>query len=330
MRILNTYTEYVPPENRLTPEEIVDLCCSNVPVDECSEVGKVTPYDGAEQDQWDFGPDQALEQARADNPSKRIVSVQTEGIGPRPGEPCGKKYETWRGKNNCCDFVEPMDWDWENSAEVVAPGSRAIVGIIGGAPPFYVSVRGEGFTLDGWRIRDGWVDTRMFWVYASWISCGWGPIEVSDGCSIARGGIRSTVGKWSNNQYFYDVAGCVLSGTADESGNTWGVRIFSKTSGKWKQTITAENHWFAGGNPCLPDIYGIPLCYSISTYIPGSLASFCSGQVPANKQVWCWDNMYGGARASDPNGCCNPTSPQRPADVWCDKTIDAWTNEWMC
>ena len=196
MRILNTYTEFVPPDDPRTADEIRDLCCTDVPFDPCAKTGRVSDYQGAEQEDWDFDPDQLLEQARADNPGKRILSVRVEGIGNRPGKPCGKKYESWTGRNNCCDFVEPMAWDTENSAEVVAPGSRAVVGITGGAPPFYVSIRGEGFTLDGYRIRDGWVDTRLFWVYAGPYACGWAPIEVSDGCSIVKHGIRSTEGEW--------------------------------------------------------------------------------------------------------------------------------------
>lgn len=329
MRILNTYSEAVPPDNPMTEEETVDLCCTDVPFDPCAKTGRVSDYSGAEKEDWNFDPDRELAKAQADNP--KIISVSTEAVGgPRPGEPCGKKYETWKGKNNCCDFVEPIVWDGGTSADVVAPGERVMVGVLGGAPPYHVSVRGEGFTLDGYRIRDGWTDTPYFWIYAGPFACGSAYVEVSDGCSVAKGWVRSTVGNWSINQYFYDVADCVLSGIAEESGNTWGVRIFSETDGKWKQTITAEKYWFAGGGPCLPDIYDIPVCASLESYVTGPLASFCTGKVPSANQVWCWDNMYGGAVADDPNGCCDPITPQRPASVSCDRTIDAWVNEWRC
>lgn len=193
MRILNTHYEDVPPENSLTPEEIEQICCERMPVDECSEVGRVSDYNGASQD--DIDQDAALEQARADNPGKRILGVRIEDVG-RPGKPCGKMRETWQGHLNCCDFVEPMAWDDSISVEVLVPGTRGIVGVTGGAPPYHWSVRGEGFTLDGYNLRDGWTNTPYVWIYAGPFACGWAPIEVTDGCSIVRDGVRSTVGEW--------------------------------------------------------------------------------------------------------------------------------------
>jgi hypothetical protein len=121
----------------------------------------------------------------------RIVAVS-----PADGD-CGtiKTVIKIRPKN-CCDVVEPMSWDADISAEVVAPGSRVLVGVIGGAPPYHWSVRGEGFTLDGYNMRDGYTDTPYTWIYASSISCGWCQITVSDGCSVVAGGVRSTLGHW--------------------------------------------------------------------------------------------------------------------------------------
>lgn len=244
MRIINTHSEAVPPDNPMTAEEIVDLCCEEVPFDPCANVGRVSPYTGAEMEDWNFDPAEELAKAQADNP--RIISVSTEGIGNRPGEPCGKKYESWEGKNNCCDLVEPMSWDDENSAEVIEPGSRVIVGITGGKPPFYVSVRGEGFTLDGYRIRDGWTDTRLFWVYATGFACGWCPITVSDGCSEVRGGLRSTLGEWvALYQDLWNTTGlpislCPFSMSNDDFiPSDGGSPYWEKTSGKYKLSQTS-------------------------------------------------------------------------------------------
>lgn len=235
MRIINTTAEYVPPDNPMTAEEIIDLCCEEVPFDPCAKEGRVSPYSGADQEDWSFDPDQELAKAAADNP--KIISVSTEGIGNRPGEPCGQKYETWKGKNDCCDFVEPMAWDEANSAEVVSPGSRVIVGITGGRPPFYVSVRGDGFTLDGYRIRNGWVDTRLFWVYAADFSCGWCPITVDDGCSVAEGGVRCTVGQWVEMVYA-SPCGVIGSGEIIFGGTT------ESMSGKFKVRQSCAQNGF--------------------------------------------------------------------------------------
>ena len=194
MRILNTHYEDVPPENSLTPEEVEQICCERVPVDECSEVGRVSDYNGASQD--DIDQDALLEQARADNPGKRILGVRIEDIG-RPGKPCGKMRETWQGHLNCCDFVEPMSWDTDTSVDVLAPNTRGIVGVNGGAPPFYWSVRGQGFALNATgNLRDGFTDTPYVWIYALHNACGAGPIEVIDGCSVVKNAVRSTIGEW--------------------------------------------------------------------------------------------------------------------------------------
>jgi hypothetical protein len=160
------------------------------------KTGKVSEYSSAEKEDWDFDPDQELAKTQAANP--KIVSVSTEAVGgPRPGKPCGKKYETWKGKNNCCDFVEPMAWDDSISVEVLAPETRGIVGVTGGAPPYHWSVRGEGFALnEQGNLRDGFTDTPYVWIYALHNACGFAPIEVTDGCSIVNDRVRSTVGEW--------------------------------------------------------------------------------------------------------------------------------------
>lgn len=182
----------------------MQICCKLVPVDECSEVGKVSDYDGASQD--DIDQDAALEQARADNPGKRILGVGIEDIG-RPGKPCGKMRETWQGNLNCCDFVEPMTWDENSSVKVIAPGYNGWVFVNGGTAPYHWSIRGEGMTFDGYRLRDAVTDVPYIRVFAGPFSCGTSPVTVTDGCSTARGYIRATVGSWTDGcmLFYYNV-----------------------------------------------------------------------------------------------------------------------------
>ena len=271
MRIINTYREPVPPSDVLSPEDILRICCKPTPVDECSEVGRLSPYEGADAEHRDFDEQAALEQARAENPGKRIIGVRAEGIGARPGQPCGEMHEKWTGALNCCDEVEPMVWDSESSVEVLAPGTRGIVGVIGGAPPYHWSVRGTGFSLNPYgNLRDGFTDTPYVWIYALPLACGFAPIEVTDGCSVAHGGIRSTIGKWVEDVYAQpcDVPGVGVG--------TWGV-ITESISGEYKvrQSCLADSvscGTIGCGDPdqynrtleqsCRPDEFETP-CFSL-------------------------------------------------------------------
>lgn len=201
MRILNTYYEDVPPSNVLTPEEIEQICCEVVPVDECSEVGKVTPYEGA--DQSDIDKDAALEQARADNPGKRILGVQIEDIG-RPGKPCGEQHETWHGRLNCCDGVPPLSFDLDATPDILPHGESIIIYAEGGIPPF---------TFRTTSLATSFPDGRRTWatmypvaqLMAGPTFCGGTQVEVTDGCSTAVTSVRSDLGRWQ-----YAGTGCPL------------------------------------------------------------------------------------------------------------------------
>ena len=203
MRILNTYREAVPPSDILSPEDILRICCKPTPVDECSEVGRLSPYEGADAEHRDFDEQEALDQARAENPGKRIISVRTEGIGNRPGQPCGTKYEDWTGALNCCEFVEPMVWDAANSVEVLADHTDGWVFVTGGTRPYHWSIRGQGFTFDGWNMRDAITDVPYIRVYAGQFACGTAPIEVTDGCSVVKSSIRSANGQWVDCRLYF-------------------------------------------------------------------------------------------------------------------------------
>lgn len=265
MRILNTTYEPVPPPDPMIAEEILDLCCTEVPFDPCAKVGKVSVYQGAEQEDWDFDPDEELRRAQAEeawkNSGRRIVSVSTEGVGNRSGKPCGKKYETWDGHNNCCDFVEPMAWDAETSTEVLAPGTRGIVGVTGGAPPYHWSVRGNGFSLDGYNLRDGWTDTPYTWIYAHDFACGTAPIEVTDGCSTINAAIYSSVGEWVDCRLYYayywwgsgttailsevDAAGCAIAANGTISPVWQAYMDVTATCLTWNNT---QSMWKSAGD----------------------------------------------------------------------------------
>lgn len=229
MRILNTYREYVDPDSRLTEAEIVALCCAKVPVDPCSEVGRVSDYTGAEQKNFNFDPDADLAAARAANPNIRILSVRTEGIGPPPGMPCGKKHESWEGHNNCCEDVTPLSWDMNVTPDVLPHNSSIIIawtGGTGGETTVTTSSNATWFD-DGRKSATGYGTSIK--LLSGETFCGATAVTVSDGCSEATVVIRSDLGQWVNRGPI-----CALSGYADvdflQPIGTW-----EKTLGKYRQ-----------------------------------------------------------------------------------------------
>lgn len=237
MRILNTYYEDVPPSNVLTPEEILELCCEVVPVDECSEVGKVTPYEGA--DQSDIDKDAALEQARADNPGKRILSVQIEDVG-RPGKPCGEQHETWQDRLNCCDEVPQIYFDKGMTPEVLPAGGEIYIFASGGIPPYTFRTTSHATSFPDGR-RDWTTIYPVALLSAGPTFCGLTAIYVTDGCSTDNMEIRSDIGEW------YPLSNpCVLAGYPAVYGDIPGVSYYTAeaVSGRYK---TSETQQIGGG-----------------------------------------------------------------------------------
>jgi hypothetical protein len=243
MRIINTYREAVEPERQLTESEILELCCAKVGVDPCSEVGRVSDYDGADADHRNFNEDQALAAARAANPGKRILSVRAEGIGPPPGMPCGKKYETWEGQNNCCEGVTPLAWDMNVTPDVLPHNSSIIIAWTGGTGGETTITTSSNATFfdDGRRSITGYGSSVR--LRSGETFCGATSVTVSDGCSEATVVIRSDQGHWVDRG---PVCGNI-GGNPEQSGYTW-----TKINGKYKQVevvVVAMNGPYSWGCP---------------------------------------------------------------------------------
>lgn len=186
-------TETVPAEPGSpcrTEAQMTALCCEPKPELPCCEkvVGEIGP-----------DMDKALENlgleldAHGRDQNGRLVGIAWKARK----NPCGKIVQRYdlTGKN-CCDEVEPLEFDTANSVSVLAPGTSGIVRFTGGKLPALVKLRGNGFTLDGYSLRDAWVASRAFVVYAHDFACGFAPITLDDGCTTAKGGLRSTAGGW--------------------------------------------------------------------------------------------------------------------------------------
>jgi len=123
--------------------------------------------------------------------------IEFIGLGPITPAGCGTRYEeTVIRPKNCCEDATPIVWDSENSVEVLADFTSGLVFVSGGIAPYYWKIRGQGMTFDGHVLRDAVTDAPFIRVYAGEYACGWCPITVTDNCSVANNGIRSTNGEW--------------------------------------------------------------------------------------------------------------------------------------
>lgn len=182
------YAEPGPPYK--TAEQMTELCCEPRPKLQCREkvVGDIQPDTSKALENLGLTLD-----ANGRDQNGRLVKL----VYKERKNPCGKIVHRYKiEQKNCCDEVEELAWNDEETAKTVTPGGRAYVTVTGGRLPMFVKVRGNGFTLDGYNLRDGWVYGRSFWIYAADFACGYGPITVDDGCSVLKGGIRSTLGGW--------------------------------------------------------------------------------------------------------------------------------------
>ena len=165
----------------------------------------------------------------------RIVAVS-----PDDGD-CGvtKTVVAVRPKN-CCAEAEPIAWDFENSIEVLADSSSGMVYVTGGVPPYYWSVRGQGFTFDDYNMRDAVTDVPRIRVFANEYACGYAAIEVTDGCSVVVGGVRSTVGVWA--LLISSGSGgppqCYITGACSMDHVGSGATSFEAIRGKYKISIS--------------------------------------------------------------------------------------------
>lgn len=258
-RVLETVTRYEDKPDYKTTEQMTENCCVPSPSLPCREKMLSQQWGGYSVEHFLAKHGIVLDQYGRDANGKYI---EVRDVARK--NPCGEEITRYKVEQKpCCDFVEPMVWDWDGSAEVVAPGTRVFVGFIGGAPPFYIEVRGEGFTLDGYRQRNGWVDTNYFWVYASSISCGWCPITVSDGCSVVVGGVRCTLGQWVEDVYDPHTD-CFCSGEWSHAGVYSNMQVHTCISGdrmhtqysNWQECDTHGPFPF-----CVPDgpwCFGVP------------------------------------------------------------------------
>lgn len=117
-------------------------------------------------------------------------------VGPDDGI-CGTQVtEQDINARNCCDGVEALAWDGENSIGVIADFSSGEVFVTGGKSPYQWKVRGSGFFVDAAGTRREEVTTTGALRIWTQNSCGKCVVYVTDGCSSTSGFVLSAVGQW--------------------------------------------------------------------------------------------------------------------------------------
>jgi len=117
---------------------------------------------------------------------------------PDKEEGCGSIImRMWVPRRNCCEDVVPLEWDHENSVEVISPSSHGTVYILNGKRPVTWKVRGRGFyTNPSLTQREATTIRGQIVIYTSSAACGSCQIDVDDGCSVVVEQIRSSQGQW--------------------------------------------------------------------------------------------------------------------------------------
>ena len=209
--------------------------------------------------------------------------IEFIALGPITPEGCGAIYKEQivRAKN-CCDEAEPIEWDFETSVEVMADNTSGLVFVTGGVPPYHWSVRGQGFALnEQGNLRDGFTDTPFARIFATDWACGYAAIEVTDGCSVANGGVRSTNGQWVRTYSGEGIPLCPIIGDCarDHVGDVGSI------AGEF--LLTRGNIKIYQLRDVYPPDYGV---YTAATVYAGCLALYAEQEAIQNPR--CADGRY--------------------------------------
>ncbi len=200
-------------------------------------------------------------------------NVTFVAIPPCGTEGCGKKItRVSLVQHVCCAERPPLVWDAANSVGVLAPGQSGFVFATGGYPPFYWKVRGYGFAIGDDYHRECYTDVPYVRVYALSMACGPAPITVSDQCTEAMGGIRSSVGGWRRlgtinpDSFMPGITGAV----------SCDIYLPERNGGDLSRYSPDNQYWF-GPDSVPPGTIGTSLMYV------NSLSGACWGMLGSNQ-----------------------------------------------
>ncbi len=254
------------------PDYYAQICChapTNITLPKCSTVTSKNTGGAGIKNGEDF-------YRKIYGPNTKFVPVS-----PSDGD-CGVTETTQLViQQNCCDGVLPIYWDYDNSAEVIADNSKALVVVTGGQAPYTWQVRGSGFWAnEAHTWRDVETDVPYLWIYTE-NACGSCYIWANDGCSDTAGLVRAANGVWAGDciaNYWSDIS---VDISLSDALHTFSMPVV------YKCNICGGDTYTVGGG-----VYTV-----IDTYI-GS--PFSLDHNPVGMMVWLelsqvwstWDNNY--------------------------------------
>jgi len=157
-----------------------------------------------------------------------------------PGGICGNWTITQKVGLDCCASIDPPEWDWTNSLQVLGDSSNGFVFWSASLGPYSVRIYGTGFTLEKGR-KTALVSAPSIRVYTDADACGSGRITVTDYCgNTVQGSVRSINGQWVQ---VYDDTGSG-PGVEGDCGTSYWCGINTKrtntgTFGQYRSTVTS-------------------------------------------------------------------------------------------
>ncbi len=255
--IISTEIEYVVPGPWITPEKAADICCKDVPIPQCKK--KVGPWNG-------YSQEEALKKCGVkigrDGRDSDGYPVEIIWVGVPKNGICGTIETTIQtNSNDCCDGVEPLVYDDDSSVDVMDHNSIGIVSFEGGKYPVTVDISGEGFWLNRNRNSKSIMIYAgdAFAVYTDDKACGMCQVDISDGCSVTSGSIRSIAGEWYRTSDWWVQQSCPFKAPFEE-WNSAGSGGPAGTNPVWEVTrddlriLQAEQAFGGSGSTCDQDI----------------------------------------------------------------------------
>jgi hypothetical protein len=134
-----------------------------------------------------------------------------------------------------CPPPNPVEWDWDLSAETVAPSSSCLIAVENGVGPYQWQVSGTGFSL-----AKASTDGRSNTLITAADACGTAIITVTDFCDDeTQGEVRCTDGQWDP----YTPVSCVIPGEVNDAPGT-------RIEGGWKQLQGYTNYGLSSTGGC--------------------------------------------------------------------------------
>ncbi len=348
--IISTETHYVEPDTPwMTQKNATDVCCESIDVPKCKKT--VRPWNG-------FRQDEAAE--------KNNIHIGENGLDENGypveiiwvGEPkngiCGTIETTIDvDPENCCEDVEPLEWDYNNSVSEMNENSVGWVIFSGGKYPIVAEIRGQGFYLDRHLMH------RRITIYSGYAipvytandACGMARLTFNDGCSETASNIKSTAGEWYRTSDWFVQSSCPISGPMAE----WTVETMPTPGGIYsgyqlvKDDIMVQQvHTLYGGsggicdtdiiyngNSCkgyCNDMMGVLCPPADPAAFEGCITDFCQVSAESNHASGIGKQCGGLCCATYP-GWCGGSFGENPLYHSCDYSvfiIKITTFAWRC